>query len=85
MTRRRGCSKCFAAEQQGLRQECVLVLLLFSIFFAEVVNEAYMYFKADKDIMDAREYPRKKTGAVGRGKQTPESTNIGESTLETSV
>ena len=38
---------------QGLRQGCVLALLLFNIFFVAVINMAYMRFKADRDIMDA--------------------------------
>ena len=60
----RVCSKWFAVGQ-GLRQECVLASLLFNIFFAAVINVASTRFKADKGIMDALVYLRKKRGAEG--------------------
>ena len=44
----RVCSGWFAVEQ-GLRQECVLMPLLFSTFIAAVINVAYTRFKADKN------------------------------------
>ena len=68
----RVCSGWFAVEQ-SLRQGFVLVPLLVNIFFAPVINEAYTRFKAEKDIMDALVYLRKKIGVGGRGKQLPES------------
>ena len=43
----RVCSEWFAVEE-GLRQECVLVPLLFSILFATIINVASTRFKADK-------------------------------------
>ena len=71
----RVCSGWFATEQ-GFCQGCVLVPLLFNIFFAAVINAAHTRFKADKDIADALVHPRKKKGAggrKGRGKQLPEN------------
>ena len=70
-------SRWFAVKQ-GLRQGCVLALLLFNIFFAVVINMASTYFKADKGIMNALVHPRKKKGAGGRGEATG-----GESVLAT--
>ena len=48
----------------------MLASLLFNIFFAVVIHVAYTHFEADKDIMDALEGLRKKTGEGG---QRPES------------
>ena len=73
----RVCSRWFPVEQ-GLRQGCVLATLLFSIFFAAVINVASTRFKADKGIMDALVHPRKKRGTGGRGQA-----NFGESVLAT--
>ena len=73
----RVCSRWFAVEQ-GLRQGCVLALILFNIFFAAVMNLASTRFKADKGIMDALVHLRKKRGAGGRGEAT-----VGESVLAT--
>ena len=62
----RVCSRLFPVKQ-GLRQGCVLAPLLFSIFFAAVINVASTRFKADKGIMDALIHLRKKRAAGGRG------------------
>ena len=73
----RVCSRWFAVKQ-CLRQGGVLAPLLFSIFFAAVINLASTRFKADKGIMDALVHLRKKRGAGGRGEAT-----VGESVLAT--
>ena len=62
----RVCSGWFAVEQD-LRQGCVLASLLFSIFFAAVINVAYTRFKADKDIIDALVHLEKKYGGGEAG------------------
>ena len=71
------CSRWFAAEQ-GLCQGCVLAPLLFSIFFAAVINVASTRFKPDGGIMDALVHLRKNKGPGGRGEAT-----TGESVLAT--
>ena len=73
----RVCSRWFVVEQ-SLRQGCVLAPLLFSHFFAAVINVASTRFKADKGTMDALVHLRKKRGARERGKAT-----VGELVLAT--
>ena len=68
----RVCSGWFAVEQ-GLRQGYVLAPLPFNIFFAAVINVASTRFTADKGIMDALVYLRKKRARRDRGNQLPES------------
>ena len=62
----------------GLREGCALVLLLFNIFFAAVIDVTSTRFKANKGIMNAMIRTRKKRGAGGRGEAT-----AGESALAT--
>ena len=57
--------------EQDLRQGCMLAPLLFSIFFAAVINMASTRFKAAKGIMGTFVLLREKKG--GGGKQLPES------------
>ena len=52
------------AVAQGLRQGCVLALILFKIFFAVVINLAYARLKAD-NIMDALVQLGKNKGTGG--------------------
>ena len=73
----RVCSRRYAVEQ-GLRQGCVPAPLVFSIFFAAVINLASTRFKADKGTMDALVHQRNKQGTGQRGETT-----IGESALAT--
>ena len=73
----RVCSRWLAVKQ-GLRQGCVLALILFNIFFAAVINVASTRSKADKGIIDALVHLRKKRGAGRRGEAT-----AGKSVLST--
>ena len=73
----RVCLGWFTVEQ-GLSQGYVFAPLLYSIFFAVVINVASAHFKAGKGIMDALVYLRKKRGAGVRGEAT-----VGESVLAT--
>ena len=69
------------AEEQGLRQGCVLAPLLFNIFFGAVINLAHTHFKVDKDIMDALVHPRKKKGAGGVGGSNCRRASPGDAAL----
>ena len=67
--------------KQGLRQESVLAPLLFSIFFAAVINVAYTRFKVDGYIMDPLVHLREKKGAGGAGRSNCRRTGLGDATL----
>ena len=58
------CSRWIAVEQD-IRQGCVLAPLLFTTFFAAVINVVSTRFKADKGFTDALVHLRKKRGAGG--------------------
>ena len=62
----RMCSGWFVVEQV-LRQECVLVLLLFTVFFAAVIKVAYKRSKPDKEIMCSLVHLKKKKRPGGAG------------------
>ena len=74
----RVCSRWFGVEQ-GFRQGCVLAPLLFSTFFAAVINLASTRFKADKGIMDVLIHLRKKrgTGASNCQRVSPRDAALG--------
>ena len=63
---------------RAVRRQGVLASLLFNIFFAAVINVASTRFKADKGIMDALVYLRKKRGAGLQGEAS-----AGETVLAT--
>ena len=44
-------SSGWLAVEHGLRQGCVLTLLLFNTFFVVVIDVAYTSFEVDKDTM----------------------------------
>ena len=71
----RVCSVWYAVEQ-GFRQGCVFVPLLFNVLFEAVINVAYTRFKADKDIMDASVHLKKKTGAGGDNQRRASPGNV---------
>ena len=67
--------------KHSLRQVCVLVPLLVSMFFAAVINVTYTRFKEKKNIIMGLWYTRgTQKGAGGRGKAT-----AGEPALATSL
>ena len=63
---------------QSPKQGCVLMPLLFNIFFVAVINMVSTRSKADKGVMDALVHLRKKRGAGRR-----EEATVGESILAT--
>ena len=67
--------------EQGLRHGCVLAPLLFSIFFAAVINVASTRFKADKGIVDALVHLRKKKGGGRAGRSNCRRVSSGDAAL----
>ena len=55
------------AVEQSLRQAWVLAPFLFNIFFAAVINVAYMHFKAYEYVIYALVHLRNKTRESRRG------------------
>ena len=76
----RVCSGWFA-EEQDLRQGCVLAPLLSNVFFAAAIDVASTRFKADKGIIDTLVHLRKKKEAGGAGRSNCRRVSPGDAAL----